>query len=97
MKTLIVGAAVALAASAAFAQEIIPYQDSFVSSMTRADVRAEAASTLGAGTQGTQGEITWVPAVSRNTSANGSELRAEGRQAERTEMSNTVFDMSYHN
>ncbi len=62
MKTLIISALLAGFGATVVAQEIIPFDDHFVSTRTRAEVRAEALQAAASGElYRQQGEITWMP------------------------------------
>jgi hypothetical protein len=95
MRTVLVGAALVLTTSGAIAQEIIPYNDYFVSSKTRPEVRAEAASAQPMSVWDRQNEITRFTPMAAAASVNGADVRKEGLQAERTSARDTVYDMNY--
>ncbi len=98
MKTILIGAALALAASGAFAQEITQFDDTFVSTKTRAAVMNEL---LQAGdrapVRAQHGEITWVPEVQDATSRNPAVVRAEARSAAQMHAENSLYAPRYQN
>ncbi len=95
MKTLIIGTTLVLAVAGAAAQEIIPYNDYFASTRTRAEVGAEVASAQRVGMWNVQNEITQFPSVAQSTSVDRARVRAEGLKAQSISAPNTVYDMRY--
>lgn len=84
MKTLIISALLAGFGATVVAQEIIPFDDHFVSTRTRAEVRAEALQASASGElYRQQGEITWLPSADASSSPGKtrSEVLAELSQA----------------
>jgi hypothetical protein len=79
MKTLILSALLAGFGATVAAQEIIPFDDHFVSTRTRAEVLAEVSQAAMSGDlYRQQGEITWMPSL--DTFGGPSRSRAEVRQ-----------------
>jgi hypothetical protein len=80
MKSLITAAAIALTAVTSFAQEATPAPefDNFVSTRTRAEVRAELQAALASGWRPLQGEASYAPELQRTASTRTrAEVRAE--------------------
>ena len=79
MKALIASAVLAGFAATAVAQEIIPFDDHFVSMKTRAEVRAETAQAARSGElYRQQGELTYVPSFQVSAPVHSrAEVRAE--------------------
>ncbi len=80
MKSLITAAAIALTAVTSFAQEATPAPefDNFVSTRTRAEVRAELQAALASGWRPSQGEASYAPELQRTVSTlTRAEVRAE--------------------
>jgi len=80
MKTLITAIALTLTTLTSFAQEATPAPefDNFVSTRTRAEVRAELMAAIASGRQLSQGEVTRAPEMERFVSTRTrAEVRAE--------------------
>jgi hypothetical protein len=80
MKSLITAAAIALTTVTSFAQEATPAPefDNFVSTRTRAEVRAELQAALASGWRPSQGEASYAPELQRTVSTRTrAEVRAE--------------------
>jgi len=98
MKTILIGAALTLAASGAFAQEITQFDDTFVSTKTRAEVATELAQAGDmAPVRAQGGEITWAPPVPDRSSRNPAVIRAEGRSAAQMHAENSLYAPRYQN
>lgn len=80
MKSLITAAAIALTTLTSFAQEATPAPefDNFVSTRTRAEVRAELQAALASGWRPSQGEASYAPELQHTVSTRArAEVRAE--------------------
>jgi hypothetical protein len=83
MKTILFSALLVATSLPLAAQEIVPYEDYFVSSRSRAEVMNETARAAAAGELTTQGEIvTYVQRSSSTPSLSRAEVRAELARAE---------------
>lgn len=97
MRTIIISALFAIAASGASAQEIIEFDDAFVSQKSRAEVMAEVSRAQARGMMQQQGEITWTPPITESPDRSRAVVRDEARHAASMDARGTVFDPRYHN
>lgn len=97
MRTIIISALFAIAASGASAQEIIEFDDAFVSQKSRAEVMAEVSRAQARGMMQQQGEITWTPPITESPDRSRAVVRDEARHAASMNERGTLYDPRYHN
>ena len=97
MKALLFTALVAASSSAVVAQEIVEFDDHFVSRLTRAEVIEESELARARGEMVTQGEITLFADGQAGAMRTTAAVRSEGRDAASSYAAGSIYNGEYRN